>query len=144
MRLINFGVGEITDRLTILSLKILHNRDGDVSHFTNERSALLAKLAGRNLNGSWYEHSVELGAVNAAIWHNEDELRGWRARGITQIPHINDRNVVEIAFKLQELNDRRHELIAEINKKAGDFFGREKDHGPAVADQPDLHLAETK
>lgn len=129
MRLINFGVGEITDRLSILALKILHAKPGaDTKHFEDERGSLMAKLAGRNLNGSWYGNSVELGAVNGAIWHAEDDLRAFRHQDL-----IDDRDqddIVPIAFRLQELNDRRHELIAEINKRAGDFFGKEKDHGP--------------
>ena len=142
MRLINFGVGEITDRLSILALKILHAKpDTDVSHFTHERAALLAKLAGRSLNGAWYEQSVELGAVNGAIWHEEDELRAYRTYRPTD-----HEIVVEIAFRLQELNDRRHELVAEINKRAGDFFGNEKDHMPPAVDPKDLntYLESTK
>lgn len=132
MRLINFGVGEITDRLSILALKILHAKpDTDITHFTNEKAALLAKLAGRNLNGSWFEQSMELSAVNAAIWRGEDDLRSMRDVRVI----MNKDQVVVTAFRLQEMNDRRHELITEINKRAGDFFGPEKDFNKILAEQ---------
>jgi hypothetical protein len=127
MRLINFGVGEITDRLSILSLKILHSKPGvDNGHFTAERSQLLGKLAGRSLNGAWFEQAMELSAVNAAIWKGEDDLRELRRGSDTIGPKTVALAAGEIGMRLQELNDRRHELIEEINKKSGEFFGSEK------------------
>src|ERR1700676_1554522 len=81
VRLLNWGPGECSDRLTILALKILHGTDAgkDVKHFTDERNALLTDIRARTLNGKWFEAVLELAAVNAALWHAEDRLRMLRA-----------------------------------------------------------------
>lgn len=124
MRLINFGVGEMSDRLTILAMKILAGAEKgqDVRHFETERQALLSKIAARTLNGSWFSHLLELGAVNAAIWKATDDLRDLDgSRG-----YANDSEAASLAFKMQRLNDQRSHLIEEINKLAGDHTGKEK------------------
>jgi hypothetical protein len=128
MRLIDPGVGEVTDRLTILSLKLLFGAETgrDLAHFQKEQSALLAKIRTRDLNGAWFHSLLELAAVNAALWHREDDLRALRSEGQT-LQNVDA--IVECAFRIQELNDRRAVLIAAINKEAGDGGGEEKVHG---------------
>lgn len=114
-RLVNFGLGEICDRLSILALKIRHAGDKDVSHFKNERAALQVKLVTHE-PGRWLEHFVELSTVNAMLWYAEDALRAHRDAG----PAAEPRDVVECAFAIQELNDERAVLIAHINALVGD------------------------
>jgi hypothetical protein len=140
LRLINYGPGEIADRLTILNLKQLYGKQAgkDVKHFVDERNALLAQLRSRELTGPWLEFMLELGAVNAALWQAEDELRGrrtdharWERPDSTGLPGTDEkRRLVEqggqIAFRIQEWNDRRAQLIEEINKATGDHLGSEK------------------
>lgn len=130
MRLVNFGAGEICDRLSILALKILHGgSDGkDTGHFEKERAVLLTKVSARQLGGSWFAYYTELAAVNAVIWRMSDEMRslrkalqpggasdgkGWGEAGL-------------IALEQQTLNDRRADLIDLINKEVGDHAGSEK------------------
>ena len=131
MRLINYGTGEIVDRLTILSLKELYGAQAsrDITHFRNERNVLLTQLHARDAYARWYEHGLALHAVNAALWQAEDELRWYR----TEFGPIEDRTlagdlepVVVCAFRIQALNDRRAELIAAINASVGDPSGQEK------------------
>lgn len=129
MRLINFGPGEIADRLTILALKVLHGSAAGkaVDHFEKERNALLAQIRSRELSGSWFEHVLELGAVNAALWQAEDLLREYRTTTgdvLTSTAHLGI--VKDLAFRIQELNDRRAELIQMINVNTGDHVGAEK------------------
>jgi hypothetical protein len=140
MRLVNFGAGEIGDRLSILALKILYGREGNqaVTHFEKERAVLLTKIAARTLGGSWFEYYTELATVNAAIWQNEDKLRQLRkeaaiwdkpdSTGLTGAEDLKRLTPVALltAFRSQELNDRRAELIELINKVAGDGETREK------------------
>ena len=123
-RLINFGAGEVCDRLSILALKILYGRETskDVTHFENERSVLLTKISSSQLSGRWFTCYTELAAVNAAIWQSEDTLRGY-ARNAA---NTNPESVAAIAYRLQQLNDRRAELIELINKEVGDHLGSEK------------------
>lgn len=126
MRLINSGVGELSDRLSVLTLKILHK--GERDHWKAERAQILGKLGARSIGTTWLDGFAELAATNAAIWQYEDELREWRGQYKDAGPLDADQHadVVKIAFRLQELNDRRHELIAAINKHAGDHVGSEK------------------
>lgn len=128
MRLINYGVGELVDRLTILELKIAH---GGGDHFTNERAAILVKLAPGD-PARWIAFGLRLATVNGLLWHLEDDLRWWRreVRGI--FDNLQDRSVydvAEIAFRIQELNDQRAELIESINRAVGDHLGSEKVNG---------------
>lgn len=125
MRLINPGTGEVSDRLTILALKILAGQDAglDIAHFTAERAALLTKIRAKpSLNGVWFEHVLELAAVNATLWQAEDTLRAARE------PHgdLTHAEVAQLAYRIQELNDRRGMLVELINKDAGDGEHKEK------------------
>ena len=122
MRLINYGLGEITDRLSILSLKKLFGEQAgrDIAHWRNEQTALLVQTRNRTLN---LELSLELAAVNAALWHKEDELRAYRRHGGTVVPAV---AIVSCAFRIQELNDQRAALVHKINELAGDASAAEK------------------
>ena len=130
-RLVNIGAGEIVDRLTILSLKILYSglRGKPPEHFENERNALLSMMAKREKATACLEQMLMLGAVNGALWQAEDELRGYRAkRDLTGDKlHKNDSDAtVQAAFRIQQLNDSRAELVEAINKLAGEHLGTEK------------------
>lgn len=124
MKLTNPGAGELTDRVTILSLKLLYGKqaDKDVSHFRNERTILLKQLAGRTLNGIWFESALDLAATNAALWRAEDDLRECRRVEVEAAPL----EVAKIAFTIQDLNDQRALLIDAINKHTGEASGQEK------------------
>ena len=127
MRMSNPGAGEISDRLTILALKIIAGREPgkDTAHFEVERAALLAQIRTRTLNGKWFEAVLQLGAVNGMLWHAEDDLRAWRSppRAYT-LPDLEAIRI--LAFRIQSLNDQRAELVTQINKEAGDGDAKEK------------------
>lgn len=125
MRLVNCGPGEWSDRLSILSLKILvgQEQQKDITHFRTEQTALLTSIRARTLNGTWFEQVLELAAVNSLLWHAEDDLREYRAKGQTK---ANTDEIVELAFRIQELNDRRAGLVQDINVRAGETAGMEK------------------
>jgi hypothetical protein len=132
-RLVNLGVGDIVDRLTILSLKLLYGEQAgkETKHFRDERNALLTQIHARDQYQLWYEQGLELHAVNAALWQAEDEMRGFREHelGTASGRILADgwlREVTDCAFQIQKLNDRRSELIAQINAKVGDPAGSEK------------------
>lgn len=134
MRLVNYGTGEICDRLSILGLKILHTeRAGhDVTHFQKERAALIAKLTSRkgSIQGDVWSGLWELAAVNGALWFAEDELRVLRHEPVAQpkrpTPTITLVRVSEVAIRIQSLNDRRAEVITTINRATGEHHGSEK------------------
>lgn len=122
MRLMNPGAGEITDRLTILALKILHGGHAgkDTTHFENERNSLLVQIRTRTLNGSWFEQVLDLAATNAALWEAEDDLRELRENSGSLDA------AGRLAFRIQELNDRRAAIVETINKQTGELLGEEK------------------
>lgn len=131
MRLINYGPGEIADRLTILSLKVLFGTEAgkDCTHFQTEQTALLQQIRSRTLNGKWFAAYTDLAAVNAALWHAEDDLRELRMRWATGDSGYHTGiapAVAEIAFRIQALNDQRAGLVQQINVDAGEGQGAEK------------------
>ena len=130
MRLINYGCGEMADRLTILALKLLVGKEQGkpTDHFRNERNALITQLNTRETCGPWLEHLFELSAVNAALWHAEDDLRelGKHYGAINHDRAFTDRPVADIALRIQALNDQRAALVGLINEKAGDGTTQEK------------------
>jgi len=132
VRLVNIGTGEMADRLSILALKIAHGEDAgkDTAHFRTERNAILVQFRSAATDAG-LEHLFDLAAVNAMLWHAEDDLREWR--GQAHLPHPtldldNDQlvEVAKVAFRIQSLNDQRAELVWTLNKLAGTDLGREK------------------
>lgn len=127
MRLINPGIGEIVDRLSILTLKILHAPDA--GHFVTERNALLVMLRGRELNGAWFEHVLTLTVVNAGLWQATDAIRAQQAE--IALPSIGSRDDMyveagKLGLRIMALNDQRAGLVETINKLTGGHLGSEK------------------
>jgi hypothetical protein len=129
-RLANPGLGDILDRLSILALKIVHGEDRgrDISPFVAERAALLRQLVddpnslpniGTALSTALFFAQMELGAVNAALWQAEDQLRAWRGPSAPPSPE-------ELAVRIQALNDRRAALIDDLNDVSGRLIAAEK------------------
>jgi hypothetical protein len=127
-RLVNPGIGDLCDRLTILALKILYGSEGgkDTQHWEAERASLLAQVRSRELNGPWFEGLLELAAVNACLWQTEDDLRAMRLMTEHAYTAGDLDRIRQIAFRTQVLNDRRAELVHAISKAAGDERGQEK------------------
>jgi hypothetical protein len=132
VRLVNIGLGEISDRLSILALKVAHGAEQakDTTHFVTERNALLASMRSYELAGA-AEWLFELAAVNAMLWHAEDEIREYRRRwptavDLTDLAEPTLIGMVLRAYRIQSLNDRRAELVWALNKQAGNDLGKEK------------------
>lgn len=121
MSLLNPGAGDISDRLTILSLKILFGSSAgkDVTHFVNERNGLLTKLKGRELNGAWFELVLQLGAVNAALWARTEEMREYLRR-LPLVGGADTFDCAECGIAIMRLNDERARLVHAINVVSGD------------------------
>lgn len=120
MRLVNFGPGEVADRLTILSLKIAYGKQASkpVEHFENEREILLAQLP--QITQAWFEPALELAAVNAFIWQDTDRVRFLRADyDLGGLDHAAVQELANLAMRLQAMNDRRAILITLINANTG-------------------------
>lgn len=131
-RLVNPGAGDISDRLTILALKIVAGGEAgkDVGHFITEQAVLLTAIRTRTLNGKWFEAVLALAAVNAFLWQAEDELRRHRHQHAEIVADPKElaqlTQAVQVAFRMQALNDRRAALVQQINQEAGDPAEKEK------------------
>ena len=122
-RLHNPGPGEILDRLSILQLKMLYGVQAGkpIGHFVSEAEALWSLLPGI---GDYAREVIRLTAINAALWHAENDLRDFRGRvGAGDDPKILSAGelicAAHVAFQIQELNDQRAACIATINRAAG-------------------------
>lgn len=128
MRLLDPGPGEVWDRLTILSLKIVHKgiEGRQTDHWQRERDTLISHAGGidlRSLHDGSQAHRerirvlLDLGAVNAALWQREDDLR--RMRDEVNPDERWTGRVTHTAMAIQQLNDRRAELVTLINHQGG-------------------------
>lgn len=145
MSLLKPTVGECLDRLSIIALKMMAGNTAE--HLVAERNALavIVYQAGKPLMRRagnedayyplWFlvgRAGNHLAAVNAFIWHKEDEIRR-RGAAVPIAPLSAERCSVErlaiaaLAIEIRGLADRRHELIAEIDRVYGDArAGKEK------------------
>lgn len=119
MGLMNPSPGELVDRKTILHLKISagERKKVNVRHFQKELELIEAAL------GEWFRKSAGadrsaydaatqgLAEVNQKLWHAEDEVRALDG-------HQRDR-LAELAKLIPALNDRRAELVREVNRVFG-------------------------
>lgn len=117
MNLANPGAGDLSDRLTILALKILTGQEEgtDIQRYEAEWVTLGKWIqSGRLPPRQCFTMVLELAAVNALIWSSQDQLRVLRAHWTTT--PVKPLEVVrELAFRLQSLNDRRAQLVDQIN-----------------------------
>lgn len=128
-RLVNYGLGEVADRLSILSLKIAHGieQSKSVEHFVQEQGVLQVELRtrGGSTNG-WIGLIIDLTVVNARLWQAEDQIRAdHRVVGQGYLVDDADR-IIRCAFLIADLNDRRAALVRQINQLTGDAAGPEK------------------
>lgn len=147
MSLLTPSPGEIYDRLGIIAMKLATGNRAE--HLVEERKRLFDRLWERTQARAgllsigldppltaerWRKEAFacavlvdELFAVNAFIWHKEDEIRELiRARRHPD-PMNDDAEAGLLAKEIRKLADRRHQLIAEIDRIYGEpRAGKEK------------------
>ena len=113
-RLIDFGLGEIIDRLTILALKLAYQPG--VIAFTAEREQLISRIRPRTADTPDTRHEwAQLARVNSALWQAHDRMRVYRKR-FGQLSLKDRLDVADLAFARQALHDQRVELIRVLNE----------------------------
>lgn len=123
-RLIDPGIGELVDRLTILRLKLLHApQDVATSHFQSEEAQIQMRLdaLGHPASDDVLVAQVQLLQQNAQLWRLEDRMAEYVAH-----PDNDDRAVAMTAIAIWRANRRRNALIQQINTLAGTVRGPEK------------------
>ncbi len=114
MRLIDFGLGEIVDRLTILALKLAYQPDALA--FTAEREQLISMIRPRTADTPDIRHEwAQLARINSALWQAHDRMRVYRKR-FGQLTLTDRLAVADLSFARQALHDQRIELIRVLNE----------------------------
>lgn len=112
------NVGELIDKLSILSRKIYFGEEGAIS----EHRHLEQLLTGLGLPGKLITNVIRLSTMNGEIWNLEHEMRKC-AEG--QANH-SLQEVGRRAIKIRDLNRKRIEYKNEINALLGSHFRETK------------------
>lgn len=117
---IEIGIGEVVDKWTILSIKILNITDKDkLGNITKERTYLNTVIEPEILHDPLVD---ELLKINKSLWDVEDRLRDCERNKIF------DEHFVQLARSVYILNDKRAHIKKEINIKYGSEFVEEKSY----------------
>lgn len=113
-RLLQPGLGDYLDRLSILELKIADglSRGRDVAHFEVERAEILTKVTPSPSTA--VRMCDRLASINRAIWEATDYLLAARVAW----PHVAEPDVYLIAdhaMRVLQLNEDRAELVRILN-----------------------------
>ena len=119
---IEVSIGEVIDKWTILSIKVLNISDKEkLVNINNERTYLNAVIAPEILYDPLVDQLLE---VNKALWKVEDDLR------LCEKDRDFSLRFVELARSVYKLNDERARIKKEINIKCGSEFVEEKSYEP--------------
>lgn len=117
---IEIGIGEVVDKWTILSIKILNITDKDkLENITKERTYLNTVIEPEILHDPLVD---ELLKINKSLWDVEDRLRDCERNKVF------DEHFVQLARSVYILNDKRAHIKKEINIKYGSEFVEEKSY----------------
>jgi hypothetical protein len=119
---IEVSIGEVVDKWTILSIKVLNIQDEDkLTNVFKERTYLTGVIPPEIVHDSLTD---ELLWVNKKLWDVEDRLRDCERNKVF------DDYFVQLARSVYLLNDKRARIKKEINMKYGSEFIEEKSYRP--------------
>ena len=121
-RLINPGIGELLDRLSILELKIDRYK-GDTASYKDEAYAIRKRLPKQDR--IWGPVHKELIEVNTKLWEAEDQLRGLRLSPTLEMAWLSE--AATVGTSIQDLNDKRNSIIQAANAAMGDGYKEKGD-----------------
>lgn len=117
---IEVSIGEVVDKWTILSIKVLNIKDKDkLVNINNERTYLNAVVEPEILHDPLVDRLLQ---VNQSLWKVEDDIR------ICEKDRDFSLRFVELARSVYKLNDERASIKKEINMKYGSEFVEEKSY----------------
>ena len=122
--LVEVGVGELIDKITILRIKTERISDkSKLANITHELSVLEAVRQSQVPQSDRLTHlEGDLLAVNIALWEIEDDIR--------KCEHTGDfgPEFIRLARAVYQTNDRRADLKKQINLAAGSTVIEEKSY----------------
>ena len=119
---IEVSIGEVVDKWTILSIKVLNITDKDkLANITNERNYLNKMIEPEILMDPLTDQLLN---VNKKLWTVEDNLRD-----LERDKRFGDK-FIQQARSVYMLNDERARIKKDINIKYGSSFVEEKSYQP--------------
>jgi hypothetical protein len=119
---IEVSIGEVVDKWTIVSIKVLKIEDKDKLANVNKERIYLGETIPPEI---LYDPLVDqLLSVNLQLWQVEDDLR------ICEKEKDFSLRFTELARSVYKLNDERARIKKEINMKHGSEFVEEKSYQP--------------
>ena len=119
---IEVSVGEVVDKWTILSIKVLNITDKDkLANITNERNYLNNMIEPEILMDALTDQLLN---INKKLWTVEDDLRD-----LERDKRFGDK-FIQQARSVYMLNDERARIKKDINIKYGSSFVEEKSYKP--------------
>lgn len=120
--LVEVSIGEVVDKVTILSIKLEKFKDlNKKKNVQKEYDTLIKNIEEIGINED-SEEFKELRAVNVNLWHIEDNIR------IKEQKNEFDSEFIEIARSVYFENDVRAEIKKRINLKYGSSLVEEKEY----------------
>lgn len=108
---ISVSVGELLDKLSILTIKSFKILDKDKARLVRQELRLLSKLAESYLADHTIEDQyTDLLSVNINLWEIEDNIRAFEKANKF------DDDFIQLARLVYEQNDIRSEIKAKINR----------------------------
>lgn len=118
--LIEVSIGEVLDKISILSIKLNKIQDTDkLRNVSKELSYLTMSIDKGILEDDLY---TKLCGVNMRLWEIEDDIRECERKG-----QFND-EFIRLARAVYHRNDERAEIKKQINLKYGSQFVEEKSY----------------
>lgn len=121
---IEVSIGEVVDKHTILSLKMLYMEDRQKLMNVNKERQYLAKKLEETPEILHDDLYSELLGINRDLWNVEDQLRDLERK------QQFDEEFIKLARSVYFLNDKRAAIKREINLKYGSDFIEEKSYKP--------------
>ena len=113
------SIGELADKITILTIKLKSLKGHRKANVKNEFDLLNEEL--RQSSITIEDHLMaELQMINQKLWNVEDEIR------IKELNNEFDKDFVTLARSIYKLNDKRSEIKKKINKKYNSIIFEEK------------------
>jgi outer membrane murein-binding lipoprotein Lpp len=121
---IDVSPGEALDRLTILTLKLARITDASkLAHIERELRSLALRVDPLlEDNEALRGFRDALLDVNAKLWDCEDEIRRQAVQNAARS------DVLQVATRIPELNDKRARLKADINRLLGTDIAEQKSY----------------
>ncbi len=117
------SIGELVDKVTILSIKLEKITDPvKIKNVRKEYELLLPAMQDCGIEVDSPEY-MQLRKVNLKLWNIEDRLRAKEAE------QVFDREFIELARSVYHINDRRAALKKQINLACNSPLVEEKHYG---------------